>query len=147
MKKLLALTLAAALALSLVACGGGGGAGDNSTPSPEDVEITIDDNSVVGTWSGEFQSEDGNNTIRRTIVLYKGGTGELTSTNSNGRDNTHFSGTWELKDNVLNFSYLGQTQGYEISVSENTMSMTNFERSNIILYKSDGETSEAGTEG
>lgn len=148
MKKLFALMLAAAMALSLAACGGSNGTENNNTSSEEDTEITIDDNSVIGTWSGEFQSrEDSNNTMRRTIVLYKGGTGEFTSTNSNGKKGTHFSGTWELKDDVLNFSYLDQTHGYGISVSENTMSMTNFERPYIVLYKSEEEVTEPGDAG
>ena len=152
MKKLLALMLAAALALSLVACGGGSGAGDNKTPSTgngdttstdtpseEETEITIDDNSIVGTWSGEVEegTDDSPITISFTIKLYKGGTGKFTSKKSNSTSESNFTSTWELQDNILNLTYGGMTSGYEIEVSDNTMSMTNFEYPDRILYKID----------
>ena len=141
MKKLLALMLAAALALSLVACGGDSGAGDTNTPSEEETEITIDDNSIVGTWSGEVESEESTEdfpiTISFTIELYKGGTGKFTSKKSNSTSESNFASTWELQDNILNLTYGGMTSGYEIEVSDNTMSMTSFEYPDRVLYKID----------
>lgn len=124
MRKLTTLLLAAALALSLVACGGGGS------------QSTIDESTITGTWEGVFESKDkDDDTITQTLELYKGGTGKLTSVHSNGESDNTFSGTWELKDDVLNFSYLSTTMGYEIKISDNQMSLTNLEYTYITLNK------------
>ncbi len=124
MRKLTILLLAAALALSLVACGGGGS------------QSTVDESTITGTWEGVFESKDkDDDTITQTLELYKGGTGKLTSVHSNGESDNTFSGTWELKDDVLNFSYLSTTMGYEIKTSDNQMSLTNLEYTYITLNK------------
>ena len=124
MRKLTILLLAAALALSLVDCGGGGS------------QSTVDESTITGTWEGVFESKDkDDDTITQTLELYKGGTGKLTSVHSNGESDNTFSGTWELKDDVLNFSYLSTTMGYEIKTSDNQMSLTNLEYTYITLNK------------
>ena len=131
MKKLITLLLATVLTLSLAACGGG----SDTSSGGESSQITVDESTITGTWEGVFESEDKDDTITQTLELYKGGTGKLTSVHSNGESDNNFSGTWELKDDVLNFSYLSTTIGYEIKTSDNQISLTNLERTYITLNK------------
>ena len=160
MKKLLALILAAALALSLVACGGGSGAGDtntpNDTPSGGNGDTTstdtpsedINPNDVaIGTWKGECDTSRGHMIL--VLEINKGGTGRLKRYFSDGHGtaddkynnndpNDSLPGTWEVIDDVLNFTEQNgfggsQSSGFDFDIEQETL--TSFEHDDLVLTK------------
>ena len=124
MKRLIALLLAAALALSLVACG-------NNANNTTD---TISEDDFIGTWEREFTNSD-NEKIKQTIEIYEGGTGHFTITHYDGEADNNYDGTWELNDDVLNFSYTLVTIGLKIDKSSNPVSLIRVDDSSAIFNK------------
>ena len=124
MKRLIALILAAALALSLAACA-------NNESNTADI---VSEDDFIGTWEREFTNSD-NEKIKQTIEIYKGGTGHFTITHYDGEADNNYDGTWELNDDVLNFTYTFVTIGLEIDKSSNPISLIRVDDSDAIFNK------------
>lgn len=104
----LAMLLVVIMSISLVACGG------NNTSSDENVvSVTKDD--YVGTWKRIFFNSD-NECVTQIVEIYKGGTGHFTIRKS-GESDSNYNATWELNDDVLNFTYSSVTIGLELDIA------------------------------
>lgn len=103
MKKVISLVLALLMCLSLCACGGNNAPEATETPT-ETQTIELKD-CVVGTWERNFTTSDGEE-VKQVIEAYKGGTGKFfIYTVENGLEkNGSFQASWEIRDDVLNFT-------------------------------------------
>lgn len=61
----------------------------------------ITEKDCIGTWKNTNKDND-------TITIYQGGTGQF------GKGTGGYSLTWEIKDNILNITYSGFTEGFDI---------------------------------
>ena len=117
MKKILLFVLS--LMLCLLVCGCKGIANDD----------------VIGTWYGEYTSPDDGVVRKRTLEIYKGGTGHMETYDVEESENYKFDGTWEIADDILNYSYLSTTTGYEIKSVNGIYTLTQIDKPYIVLEK------------
>ena len=138
MKRIIFLLLALVMCLSLCACGG------NDAPStpeaPEATEKTLETKDyVIGTWERNFTTSEDED-VRQVMEVYKGGTGKFfIYTVHNGLEkNGSFEASWEIRDDVLNFTYGGSidvTLGLILDISAQPMTLTQVDDSNAIFVK------------
>ena len=138
---------AAVLLLALLTACGGDTSPESDLPAEEptteetvaeesaEPEAALTDEMMIGTWEGSFESEEDGGTITRTLELYQGGTGEMTSVSTTDDQVYHFTGTWELQDGALNFSYLSTTQGYLVAADADPLTMVLLSDDRIVLEK------------
>ncbi len=136
---------AAVLLLALLTACGGDTSPESDLPAEEttteetvaeesaEPEATLTDEMMIGTWQGTFTADG--TVITRTLKLYQGGTGEMTSVSEGDPSDHHFSGTWELVDGALNFSYLSTTQGYLVAADADPLTMVLLSDDRIVLEK------------
>lgn len=133
MKKLFALLLALVMSISLVACGGGGDTKNtNNTTSQPDVTELKD--YAIGTWERSFTASTGEN-IKQVMEIYKGGTGKFIIYSNNDGE---FSATWEIQDDVLNFTYsspVTATYGFTLDTEDGLLTLTRVDDSSVIFIK------------
>lgn len=123
MKRLAVMLLSVALLLSVTACGGTGGASN-----------AVSEDDLIGTWEREFTNSDGEE-IGQILEIYKGGTGHFTITHDNGEGDNNYDGTWEMEDDVLNFTYTFVTIGLTFDPSSDPVSLVRVDDSSAIFYK------------
>ncbi|MBE7016362.1 MAG: hypothetical protein E7417_06065 [Ruminococcaceae bacterium] len=95
MRKIIALLLAVIMCLSLVGCSEEK-QNTNNTSTEQDIK-----DCVIGTWERSFTTSTGED-VKQVMEIYKGGSGKFFIYSNN--DGT-FPATWEIQDNVLNFTY------------------------------------------
>ena len=127
MKKTVSLILALMMCLSLCACGGNG---DTNTPA-ESQPAELKD-SVLGTWERKFTTSEGQN-VKQIIEIYKGGTGKFLIY-SDGESS--YQASWEIKDDVLNFTYSHITLGLILDATVEPMTLTRVDDDSAIFVKS-----------
>ena len=157
MTKTITLLFTFTLMLMFVACGGNStfdkenvnNASTNmprgvSTTAPEEESIDKNDTKLyLGTWEREFTINDNEN-IKQTLSIYKGGTGRFVIHHYNGERDSDYTATWEITDEVLNFSYGSFiTLGLEIDTSSIPISLVEVANSNAIFYKVGNNISQA----
>lgn len=111
MKKIVSAVLCFVCMFCLVACGG------------EGSKAKSNDEFVVGAWVCKYESDAG--TVNATINVYEGGTAKAEYFMIKTGETNNVSYTWEIKDNVINFTseFLGSTttKGYKISQENDTL--------------------------
>lgn len=123
MRRILLLVLSFILCLCFCGCGENAGV----------KSLTEDD--VIGTWYGEYTAPDDGIVRKRTLEIYKGGTGHMETYDVEESENYKFDGEWEVVDDVLNYSYLSTTTGYEIKSVDGTYTLTQVDKPYIVLEK------------
>lgn len=136
MKKIVSLLLFFVFCLSVCACSSEG----NNTQAPDATEETLETKDyVIGTWERNFTTSE-DEYVRQVMEVYKGGTGKFfIYTVHNGLEkNGSFEASWEIRDDVLNFTYGGSidvTLGLILDISAQPMTLTQVDDSNAIFVK------------
>jgi len=127
MKKVLSMILAFVLCLSLCACGKNGG----TDSSAESQSLEVKDY-VIGTWERCFTNSKGQN-VKQTIEIYKGGTGKFLIYSD--REYSYVA-NWEIKDDILNFTYTMITLGLILDTTADPMTLTQVDDDTAVFRKS-----------
>ena len=112
MKKAVISVLALMCMFYLVACG------------EEGSKAKSNDEFVIGTWECKYESED-SGSVRATLNVYEGGTAKAEYWIIKTGNTNKVNYTWEIKDNVINFTSEvfgnSSTIGYKISQENDTL--------------------------
>lgn len=128
MKQIISLLLALIMCLSLCAC-----AGEETEPTLEMKDY------VLGTWERNFTSSEGDD-VRQVMEVYKGGTGKffIYTVEKGLEKNGSFQAGWEIRDDVLNFTYGGSievTLGLVLNNSAQPMTLTQVDDATAVFTK------------